>query len=80
MEDRSESVHVHKSDASLVVREYRQKGYVLKERAKPTIAAQDGFIRLIFIPEEEAPCEKPSHKLSPRSLWQLLLAQLSPRS
>ena len=54
MSDRSESVHVHRSDAAQVIEEYRLKGYVLKDRTKPTIAAQPGFVKLIFIPAEDA--------------------------
>ena len=54
MIDRSESVHVHRGDARQVIKEYRLKGFVLKERTKPTVVAQDGFIRLVFIPAEEA--------------------------
>ena len=55
MLDRSESVNVHRGDARQVVREFREKGYVLKERNKSTIAAQVGFVQLVFVPEEDMP-------------------------
>jgi hypothetical protein len=53
MADRSEAVHVHKSDADPVIEAYRKKGYVLLETTDPTIIAQAGFIKLIFVPEED---------------------------
>jgi len=39
-------------DADLVVEEYRKKGYKLKEQTKPTIIAQKGFVRLVFVPAD----------------------------
>jgi hypothetical protein len=80
MEDRSVSVHVHKCDASQVVREYSEKGYALKERTKSTIPAQDGFVKLIFIPEEDVPVSPTPANPSTKSLWQTLTRQLSPKS
>lgn len=50
MADLSESVHVHRSDAALIIEEYRLKGYVVKEQTKPTVIAQRGFVKLIFVP------------------------------
>jgi hypothetical protein len=80
MEDRSQSVHVHKSDATQVVRDYREKGYTLKERAKPTIPAQDGFIRLIFVPTADILAADVPKKTPLRSFWEMLSRQLIPRS
>ena len=54
MIDRSESVHAHKTDVAGVIETFRKKGYVLRETADPTIIAQAGFVKLIFIPEEDA--------------------------
>jgi len=59
MHDCSESVHVHRMDADSVIEEYRQKGYTLKERTKPTIPAQIGFERLVFVPTEFVDPETP---------------------
>jgi len=53
MIDRSESVHVHRGDAALLIEEYRQKGFVLKEQTKPTVIAQRGFVQLVFVPAED---------------------------
>ncbi len=53
MEDRSESVHVHWYDASHVIEQFRKKGFSLKEQTEPTVLAQKGFIKLIFVPEDE---------------------------
>ena len=53
MADRSESVHVHQSDADPVIESYRKKGFVLQETTDPTIIAQAGFVKLIFVPEED---------------------------
>jgi len=52
-EDRTLSIHVHKNDLSHIIEEYWQKGYVLKEKTFPTVIAQKGFIKLIFIPKED---------------------------
>jgi len=52
MGERIESVHVHCIDARGMIEEYREKGFVLKERLPPTIPAQPGFIKLVFeLPE-----------------------------
>jgi len=48
MKDKIEAVHVHCMDAKQVIKEYREQGYLLKERTEPTILAQLGFIKLIF--------------------------------
>lgn len=53
MADRSEAVHVHKSDVESTMESYRQKGYVLQETTDPTIIAQVGFVKLIFVPVED---------------------------
>lgn len=52
MESIQESVHVHWSDAKLVIDEYSEKGYTLIDRTKPTIIAQIGFVRLVFYKSE----------------------------
>ena len=57
MDDCSESVHVHRMDADSVIEEYRRKGFTLKESTKPTIPAQIGFVRLVFVPTEFADTE-----------------------
>ena len=54
MVDRTKSEHVHRMDAEPVIEEYRRNGYVLKEQTKPTIMAQRGFVKLIFVPAEDA--------------------------
>jgi hypothetical protein len=64
MNDRTESVHVHRNDATPVIESFRKKGYVLKETTDPTIIAQTGFVKLIFVPEEDyvEPEETPPKK------------------
>ena len=57
METKTEAVHVHIIDVQAVTEEYRRRGYVLLDRVPPTIAAQPGFVKLIFVQEE------PSHKV-----------------
>jgi len=52
MSEDYKSTHVHRMDADLVVEEYRKKGYKLKEQTKPTIIAQKGFVRLVFVPAD----------------------------
>ena len=49
METKTEVVHVHIIDVQAVTEEYRRKGYVLLDRVPPTIAAQPGFVKLIFV-------------------------------
>ena len=53
MEETLHAVHVHSIDAGCVIEEYRAKGFVLSERTAPTIAAQPGFVKLIFIPADQ---------------------------
>lgn len=77
MEDRTLSVHAHRADADAVIREQRQNGYVLKERTKPTIPAQDGFVRLVFVPEESLPGTKRSRRRSLPASFQWLLRLLT---
>lgn len=59
MSDRVETVHAHKIDADRIIEEYRQKGYALKERTKPTVIAQTGFEKLVFVPIEDMPPTQP---------------------
>ncbi len=40
----------------------------MKERTKPTIATQDGFVKLIFIPAEDAPVTSPVEATHERHL------------
>jgi len=54
MSDQIESVHVHKMDVKQVIKEYGEKGFVLQERTLPTIVAQMGFVKLIFVKAETA--------------------------
>ena len=55
MGERFEAIHVHRIDERGVIEEYRAKGFVLKERAAPTIVgAQMGFVKLIFERTEAA--------------------------
>lgn len=55
-----EFVHVHWIDEKNVIEEYRQLGFTLVERTKPTIVAQIGFVKLIFAKVEDvAPIEAP---------------------
>jgi hypothetical protein len=53
MVDNSESVHVHRRDSAPVIESYRKRGFVLKETTKPTIIAQKGFVKLIFVPADQ---------------------------
>jgi len=53
MIDRTETVHVHRGDVATVTKEYRQKGFELKERTAPTIITQRGFVRLVFAPTQD---------------------------
>jgi len=50
MKENFEAVHVHSLDAQDVIAQYRSKGFVLQERTVPTIFAQPGFVKLIFVP------------------------------
>lgn len=54
MIERTESVHVHRGDVAHVIAEYRAKGFKLKEKTSPTIIAQRGFIKLVFVADEDA--------------------------
>ena len=54
MPERQEAVHVHKMDRSITIKQYRRKGFVLKEEAKATIPAQKGFVKLIFVAPDAA--------------------------
>ena len=58
MNDQYEAVHVHCIDERGVIEEYREKGFVLKERTTPTIIAQMGFVKLIFVPAEKSETAK----------------------
>ncbi len=72
MVDKSESVHVHHLDVSQTVEAYRKKGLVLKEKTDPTIIAQAGFVKLIFVPEEDLdsmPAAKPKNPKKRRGLF-----------
>lgn len=71
MADRSESVHVHKNDAGPVIEAYRRKGFVLQETTDPTIIAQAGFVKLIFVPEEDYDPTRESKPPSPRRFFGL---------
>jgi hypothetical protein len=53
MAHNNEVVHVHSVDARTVIEAYRLKGLVLVERTKPTIIAQQGYVRLVFASAEE---------------------------
>jgi len=53
MFDRCEEVHVQCLDEDRVVEQYREKGYALCARKPPSIDAQAGFCRLVFIPLED---------------------------
>jgi hypothetical protein len=46
-------VHVRRPDAPAVIEEYRQKGYTLNARVRPTVIAQEGFEKLVFISSED---------------------------
>ena len=54
MTDRYEEVHVHKMDVRSTTEQYRKKGYRLQEQTKATIAAQKGFVKLIFVKSDSA--------------------------
>ena len=54
MTDRYEEVHVHKMDMKSTVAQYEKKGYQLLEQTKATIAAQKGFVKLIFVKNDSA--------------------------
>lgn len=64
MDQNTVAVHVHKSDAEAAIEKYAKEGYVLVDTTPPTIIAQAGFVRLVFLPKELAdlmqPAEKPS--------------------
>jgi hypothetical protein len=49
MRNECEAVHVHCLDEQGVIDQYKAKGYVLHQRTKPTIIAQGGFVKLIFV-------------------------------
>jgi hypothetical protein len=57
MDDNFVAIHVHWTDADPLIEEYRLKGYVVKERTEPTILAQAGFERIVFVPSEFAESE-----------------------
>jgi hypothetical protein len=59
MDEKCVTVHAHWMDADGLIESYRLKGYVLSERTPPTILAQAGFERLVFITKEEAELQKP---------------------
>jgi len=42
-------LHVHALDEQGVIREHLDRGYVLAERAEPSIIAQGGFSKLTFV-------------------------------
>ena len=54
MQIECEAVHVHCLDEKGVIDQYLAKGYVLQKRTKPTIIAQGGFVKLIFVRAESA--------------------------
>jgi hypothetical protein len=62
MHNDSEAVHVHVHclDEKGVINEYNAQGYLLQERTKPTIIAQMGFVKLIFVKAELAEQSKNS--------------------
>lgn len=53
MHEESESVHVHCIDERAVIKDYTSRGFVLKARTAPTIIAQMGFVKLIFVRKVE---------------------------
>jgi hypothetical protein len=67
MMERAEVVHVHCLDEGRVVEQFRDKGYVLYERTQPSIVAQAGFSRLVFIPSDDV---EPICEAKPRNLWE----------
>jgi len=57
-------------DEKTVIEEYRQNGFELVDRTKPTIIAQMGFIRLVFAPAAEAAAQPtPKEVRSKFRLW-----------
>ena len=58
MRENFESVHVHSIDERGVIEEFKQRGFVLHERTNPTIIAQMGFIKLIFVRDETVELNK----------------------
>jgi hypothetical protein len=58
MGEKYEAVHVHCIDERGVIEEYRQRGFILKERTAPTIIAQMGFVKLIFVASERVEAEQ----------------------
>ena len=72
MVDRTECVHVHSQDSVRVIEEYRQKGFVLKERTNPTIVAQVGFVKLIFIPADDPDAPQPEPEPNAKPWWRKL--------
>ncbi len=60
-----EFVHVHTLDERAVIADYVKRGFALKERTTPTIIAQGGFVKLIFVKQNEAEAV-PSQRVSLR--------------
>jgi len=58
MRDDSVAVHVHCLDERGVIEQYKAQGYILQQRTKPTIIAQGGFVKLIFVRAELAEANK----------------------
>jgi hypothetical protein len=54
MEEQSVIVHAHEIDIPKVIEEHAARGYVLVARTPPTIVAQAGFERLVFLPKDVA--------------------------
>ena len=54
MDEKSLEVHAHQIDADQLIEKQLARGYVLLERTPPTIVAQAGFERFVFVPAEEA--------------------------
>ena len=61
MHNECEAVHVHILDEQGVIDQYEAKGYVLQQRTKPTIIAQGGFVKLIFVRTQQAECNRAAH-------------------
>jgi len=46
-------VHVHRIDEESVIQEHLTRGYVLKDKATPSIVTQGGFYKLTFTKNPE---------------------------
>jgi hypothetical protein len=78
MLERSVDVHVHHLDEARTIDEFRQKGYVLYSKGKPTIVTQEGFSKLTFLPVEDMPVEvEPAHSWFGGALTAKLSKKLS---